>query len=190
MSMKEAFDTFFEKNNNSWRKKWGTFPTVSKSEKYADCPLIISTIEEENELEWKPKLQTEPIEFKHLEEELGFSINPQIKEYLSTYWFLPLCGSTDTVGQLVLDEVLPKSQHKLSEDVKFLFNKKELHYMSEGEYFLIGGFCCIEGNDSYLVHVDNDTGEVFAVQNFDKVSIKIADSIEDLLMNMKGEWDF
>ncbi|MBQ7046986.1 MAG: SecY-interacting protein Syd [Oscillospiraceae bacterium] len=188
MSMKEAFETFFEKNNNSWKNQWGTLPTVSKCEKYANCPLITSTVNGENELEWQPKLQTEPIDFKPLEEELGFSINPQIKEYLSTYWFLPLEGSTDIVNQLVLEEVLPKPQHKFLEDVKFSFNKKELHYISDGEYFLIGGFCCIEEDDSYLVHVDNDTGEVFAVQNFDKVSIKIADSIEELLLNMKGIW--
>ena len=164
-------------------------PTIPNCEKYANCPLTISTVNGEKDLEWQPKLQTEPIDFKPLEEELGFSINPQIKEYLSTYWFLPLEGSTDTVEQLVLDEVLPKPQQKFLEDVKFFFNKKELHYMSEGEYFLIGGFCMIERDDSYLVHVDNDTGEVFAVQNFDKVSIKIADSIEDLLKKMKGEWD-
>lgn len=189
MSMKEALDTFFEKNNNSWKRQWGTLPTIPNCEKYANCPLTISTVNGEKDLEWQPKLQTEPIDFKPLEEELGFSINPQIKEYLSTYWFLPLEGSTDTVEQLVLDEVLPKPQQKFLEDVKFFFNKKELHYMSEGEYFLIGGFCMIERDDSYLVHVDNDTGEVFAVQNFDKVSIKIADSIEDLLKKMKGEWD-
>lgn len=42
-----------------------------------------------DELEWQLKLQTEPIDFKAIEEELGFSVNPQIKEYLSTYWFLP-----------------------------------------------------------------------------------------------------
>lgn len=74
-------------------------------------------------------------------------------------------------------------------DVKFFFDKKEFHYLNCGNYFLIGGFCCIEGNDSYLVHVNNDTGEVFAVQNFDKISIKIADSIEELLRKMKGIWD-
>ena len=61
--------------------------------------------------------------------------------------------------------------------------------MVHGNYFLIGSFCCIERDDSYLVHVDNDTGEVFAVQNFDKVSIKIADSIENLLKEMRGKWE-
>ena len=76
-----------------------------------------------DELEWQLKLQTEPIDFKAIEEELGFSVNPQIKEYLSTYWFLPFEGSTDTVDQLVLEEVLPKPQQKLLKDVKFFLPK-------------------------------------------------------------------
>ena len=190
MSMKEAFDTFFEKSNNSWKRQWGTLPTVPNCEKFANCPLITSTVNEKKDLEWQPKLQTEPIDFKPIEKSLGFEINDQIKEYLSTYWFLSLEGRTGMVEQLVLDEVLPKSQQRFLEDVEFFFNKKELHYLEHGNYFLIGGFCSIDGDDSYLIHVNNDTGEVTAVQNFDKVSIKIADSIEDLLMNMKGKWDF
>ena len=40
-----------------------------------------------------------------------------------------------------------------------------------------------------MVHINNDTGEVFADQNFDKISIKIANSIEELLGEMKGVWD-
>lgn len=46
----------------------------------------------------------------------------------------------------------------------------------------------IDGNDSYLVQVNNDTGEVTAVDVKDKISIKLADSIEELLKNMKGKW--
>ena len=46
----------------------------------------------------------------------------------------------------------------------------------------------IDSVDSYLVQVNNDTGEVTAVEVMDKKSIKLADSIEDLLYNMKGIW--
>ena len=46
----------------------------------------------------------------------------------------------------------------------------------------------INGNDSYLVQVNNDTGEVTAVDVMEKISVKLADSIEELLINMKGIW--
>lgn len=68
------------------------------------------------------------------------------------------------------------------------FNRTGAHYLSDHNYFLLGTYCKIDGVDSYLVQVNNDTGEVTAVEVMDKRSIKLADSIEDLLYNMKGIW--
>ena len=76
----------------------------------------------------------------------------------------------------------------LNELIKSAFDNEETHYMSDHKYFLIGTYCMIDGNDSYLVQVNNDTGEVTAVDVKDKISIKLADSIEELLKNMKGKW--
>ena len=168
MSMREAFDIFFENNNKSWRRTWGTLPRVPRCDKYRQSSLIVAENDKFDELEWLPKLQ---------------------ENFLSTYWFMPLEGKTDKIDHLVLHELLPQSQYELLKITKCYFNKKEYHYRNDGNYFLIGDFCCIDGNDSYMVHINNDTGEVFAVQNFDKISIKIANSIEELLGEMKGVWD-
>jgi hypothetical protein len=184
--MKEAFDVFFEKMSDSWQQVWRTGPKVPFTEQTKNCGLYVSEPDKDGYAEWQPKLQTEPVDFETIEKELGFKINLQIKEFLSTYWFMPLEGKTNTVNHLVLNELLP--QCDLMQEVKHLFSKKEFHYLNKGEYFLIGGFCSINGNDSYMVHVNNDTGEVTAVQCFDKISIKIADSIKDLLVKMKGIW--
>ena len=64
----------------------------------------------------------------------------------------------------------------------------ETHYIRNKVFFLIGTYCNIDGIDSYLVHVNNETCEVTAVEVGDRHSVKLADSIEDLLMNMKGIW--
>ena len=189
MSMREAFDIFFENNNKSWRRAWGTLPRVPRCDKYRQSSLIVAENDKFDELEWLPKLQEKRIDFNSLEEDLEFRIHPQIKDFLSTYWFMPLEGKTDKIDHLVLHELLPQSQYELLKITKCYFNKKEYHYRNDGNYFLIGDFCCIDGNDSYMVHINNDTGEVFAVQNFDKISIKIANSIEELLGEMKGVWD-
>jgi hypothetical protein len=53
---------------------------------------------------------------------------------------------------------------------------------------MIASYCCINGNDSYLVQVNNRTGEITAVEVQDEISVKIADNIIDLLTNLKGEW--
>lgn len=60
----------------------------------------------------------------------------------------------------------------------------------KGAMYLIptAGYCIIDGVDSYLVQVNNETGEVTAVEVMDKRSIHLANSIEELLCNMKGIW--
>ena len=68
------------------------------------------------------------------------------------------------------------------------FNHCGAHYLKDHKYFLIGTFCNVCGIDDYLVHVNNDTCEVNAVHVGDKKSIKLADSIEELLLKMKGKW--
>lgn len=68
------------------------------------------------------------------------------------------------------------------------FNCIEAHYLTDNNYFLLGTYCTIDGVDSYLVQVNNDTGEVTAVEVMDKRSVHLADSIEELLCNMKGIW--
>ncbi|MBP1566917.1 MAG: SecY-interacting protein Syd [Oscillospiraceae bacterium] len=53
---------------------------------------------------------------------------------------------------------------------------------------MIGTYCKVDEVDSYLVHANNETGEVTAVHVSNRCSIKLADSIEELLMTMKGIW--
>ena len=108
MNVKEALETFFENNTQSWKRVWGTAPRIPINEKYLNSGLIIEgSINKENEGEWLPKLQTSTIDFSAIELKLGFNINPQLKDFLSTYWFMPLEGKTTKVDHIVLNEVLP-----------------------------------------------------------------------------------
>ena len=100
MSMREAFDIFFENNNKSWRRTWGTLPRVPRCDKNRQSSLIVAENDKFDELEWLPKLQEKRIDFNSLEEDLEFRIHPQIKDFLSTYWFMPLEGKTDKIDHL------------------------------------------------------------------------------------------
>lgn len=188
MSVKKALETFFENNNHSWNRVWGTAPRIPINEKYLNSGLIIEgSINNEHEGEWMPKLQTTPIDFSSIELKLGFRINPQLKEFLSTYWFMPLEGKTTKVDHIVLNEVLPNID--LVQNIYNYFNMNDYHYLNEGQFYMIGGFCCINCDDSYLVNFNNQNGQITAVHNFDKKSIVIAESISELLSNMRGIWD-
>ncbi len=191
MSMKEAFETFFEEMTQNNIKKKGVPPKAPcNEEKYPTGLFLLQTLDDEGYAQWKPRLQEKPVSFDTVEKELGFSIHPQIKDFLSTYWFLALDGRIQTSSEKVilrLNGLTPYSD--IDERIISGFDNEQTHYLSDHKYFLIGTYCVINGNDSYLVQVNNDTCEVTAVDVMDRRSVKLADSIEDMLMNMKGKWN-
>lgn len=185
--MKAAFDIFFNKMNESWKREWNTYPRITFSEKKDKCGLFISNEVKDGYAEWQPKLQTEKVDFDKIEEILGFEIHTDIKKYVSTYCFFRLNSSLENDIHFQLKDILPNCD--MEKEILDRFKKERFHYKEDGEYFLLGECCCIEGDDSYSLQVNNTTGEVMAVQALDEEEIKIANSIEDLLLNMKGEWD-
>ena len=190
MSMKEAFETFFEKMTQNNIKKKGVPPKAPCNEdRFPTGLFLLDTLDENGYAQWKPKLQEKAVSFTSIEMELEFSIHPQIKEFLSIYWFLALDGIIQTSsGEAELRLTGLTQYSDLDKRIKSSFNNEETHYLHDHKYFLIGTFCSIGGDDSFLVHVNNDTGEVTAVEVMDKISVKLADSIEELLLNMKGIW--
>lgn len=190
MGMKEAFDVFFGKMTQNYIDVFGTLPQVPFQEELCKTGLILTeTKDNEGYVQWKPIIQTEKRSFDELEKYFGFEINEQIKDFLSTYWFLPLNGKIENgqgVVLLKLNGITPCIDFESY--VKYNFNRNGAHYLNDNNYFLIGTYCKISGDDSYLVQVNNETGEVTAVEVMDKQSIKLSDSISELLLNMKGVW--
>ncbi len=190
MSMKEAFDAFFEEMTQNYIREWGEPPQAPCNEKRRPTGLfLLETLNDEGYAQWKPRLQENTFAFEKIEETLGFSINSRIKEYFSTYYFLPLEAKVMIENHKVSFTLTGITPYTSIENVILQnFNRTGAHYLSDHNYFLLGTYCKIDGVDSYLVQVNNDTGEVTAVEVMDKRSIKLADSIEDLLYNMKGIW--
>ena len=190
MSMKEAFETFFAEMDRNSLKRTGKLPRIPYSSKYSSKELLLlDTLDNNGYAVWRPRLQDEPVNFEKIESEIGFSIHPQIKEYLTTYWFRKLEGRIKrSEGDVIfkLDGIIPGTL--FDELIRCRFNSEETHYLKDHKYFLIGTYCAINGVDAFLVQVNNDTCEVTAVDMGSHSSVKLADSIEDLLMNMKGKW--
>ena len=187
MGMKEAFETFFEEMDRNSLVVVGELPTIPYVEG-ANELLLMETLKD-GYVVWRPKLQENKFSFESVERELGFKIHPQIKQYYNTYYFRSLQARIMSDEGLVifyLDGILPGVD--LAKMVKGNISDGETHYIRNKVFFKIGTYCKIDGVDSYLVHVNNETCEVTAVEVGDRHSVKLADSIEDLLMNMKGIW--
>lgn len=186
MSMKEAFDTFFEEMDRNSMKVRGKLPAVPLKE---GALILPETCDDEGYSVWRPQLQTEPVSFENIEKELDFKIHPQLKEYLTTYWFRRLFSRNEIEGHTVyfgLNDLLPGTDVDMW--IRRMKSSDETHYLRDHVYFLLATYCKVDKADSYLVEFNNDTGEVTAVDVGAHISIKLADSIEDLLKTMKGQW--
>lgn len=182
MSVKEAFGIYFEKAANAvifLRKK----PYI---EKLSHTQLYLpETLDNEGYAEWKPVFQDKPADFAAAESALGFRVSEQIREYLSTYWFLPLDGHFSSefgIIGLSLDMLVPDTD--IAELFAVNFNFEDTNYIKEHNWLKIG-VCSIDGDDGWLVMADNDTDEVLAVQPLDRKTVHLADSIEELLIKME-----
>ena len=189
MSMKEAFDAFFAEMDNNSMKKFGELPSIPYIEGIVSKDLLVLDTLKNGYVVWRPELQKEHPSFDNVEKELGFIIHPQIKEYLTTYWFRRLeakINVSDEDINFALDGMLPGKE--IDDRVRGRLCTSDEHYLSNTN-FLLGTYCRVRDNDGYLVCVNNETCEVSAVDVGNQVSIKLANNIEELLFNMKGIWN-
>jgi len=190
MGMKEAFETFFEEMDRNSLAFLGELPRIPYFEgRTSPELLLLDTLDNDGYAVWRPELQEKKFSFEGVEEELGFKIHPQIKEFYNTYYFRRLeARIMSNEGEVFfsLNENLPGMD--MAKILKGSVSDSETHYIRNKVFFLIGTYCNIDGIDSYLVHVNNETCEVSAVEVGDRHSVKLADSLEDFLMNMKGNW--
>ncbi len=189
MSMKEAFDTFFAEMDDNSMKKLGKLPSIPYIEGKVSKDLLVLDTLKNGYVVWRPELQKEHPSFDNVEKELGFKIHPQIKEYLTTYWFRRLEAKINVSGKNInfaLDGMLPGRE--IDDRVMGRLCTREEHYLSNPKFFLLATYCRVDDDDHYLVCVNNDTCEVTAVDVGAHISIKLANNIEELLCNMKGIW--
>lgn len=152
-------------------EKYGAPPHKPVIDKFRDSGFyVLDTIEKHTKVgnkgyaDWKPMLQSTPVDFDTIEMEIGVSLHPQIKSFLSTYWFLALRGDING-ADIGIDAITPDID--FFQYIRYRFNNNDFHYINDLNYIMIGsaeiGFV-----DSYLLEVNNDTGEVFAVEVMEK----------------------
>ncbi len=186
--VKEAMEYFLIKHNIGYLYKWRTFPHSSIRKDMVDCGLVIAGPDRDGYYQWKPQEQTIPIDFTGIEAKLGFSIHKDIKALVSSYFYFMLGGDMDEKNFNIYP-LLPTAN--IEKYVLDGFEKEsyagDYDFILKGQFFQLGG-ACIGGDDSYILEVNNETGEVLAVEYMDKRHEKFADSLYDLFMNSKPIW--
>lgn len=187
-NVKEAMEYFLTKNNIGYLYQWQTFPKCPIRKNMVDCGLVISEPDREGYYQWQAKEQTDGVDFSAIECKLGFSLHKDIKELVSSYFYFMLEGEIEGKS-FHINGLLPTSN--IEKYVTNGFEKEnyagDYDYILAGHFFHLGG-ACIDGDDSFVLEVNNDNGEILAVEYMDKKHIKFADSLYDLFMNSTPIW--
>jgi hypothetical protein len=175
MSVEQAFATYFNLLIKAW-DALGSLPQMVLNEE-ADPRLHVDGPDEDEVVLWKPwslDLQDRP-DVTQVETQLGTTLHPSVRSYLSTYLFYAL-GGTYRGTDLQLDPVL---RTDLSDFVKRFLLYADAHG-GNLDYIPIG----VEARRSLLVVVDNASGGVyledFERAHFEKLSESLADLIREL----------
>ncbi len=186
--VREAMEYFLIRNNIGYLYQWQTFPKCPLRKEMADCGLVISKPDRDGYYQWKPLKQTQPVDFQGIEAGLGFPLHKDIKELVSSYFYFMLEGD---IGEKSFHIYGLPPAADIGKYVAHGFEKEnyagDYTFITDGHFFLIGGVC-IDGDDSFALEVNNDNGEVLAVEYMDKKHIKIADSLYELFMKSTPVW--
>lgn len=186
--VKEAMEYFLIKHNIGYLYKYRTFPHSSIRKDMVDCGLVIAGPDRDGYYQWKPQKQTTSIDFASIEFKLGFSIHKDIKEFVSSYFYFMLGGDMNEKN-FDIYPLLPTAS--IEKYVMDGFEKEsyagDYDFILKGQFFRLGG-ACIGGDDSYILEINNETGEVLAVEYMDKRHEKFADSLYHLFMDATPIW--
>lgn len=184
----EAMEYFFAKNNIGYLYKWQSYPKCPLRKELSECELVISEPDREGYYQWKPKKRSSLVDIAKIESALGFTLHKDIKELVSHYLYFMLEGNISDKSFFIYG-LLPTAD--IEQYVIDAFEKESYaggySYITEGHFFKLGG-ACIDGDDSFTLELNNENGEILAVEYMDKKHYKFADSLCDLFMNSKPIW--
>lgn len=177
--MKEAFDNYFKKLNRVWNELMNSGPMVSYS-KDINKDLIISSPDEDGDVEWKPVLQ-QSYDFSSITKALGFDLCDELKAFYNTYYFFTLGGELDGKS-LYFDSVGAKEPLETT-----IINAYEngQYYYPNSQSFVIG-MACINENDNYILFFDNEDGKLFCYENETNSKVQVSYSLEETISLMEA----
>jgi len=176
--MKEMTE-FFVRYEEEFFKKFNKYPSIPYSERW-NKNLFVGEPNASNWIRWQPIAQDKAVDWKQLENNIGFELRNELKDYFSSYYFFRI---ETTIGNIMIDLRKISSFEEATKNVLLWSNNAKMAFPER--HCIEIGTATIEGDDGYYIFVDNDTGKVFC-QEFDTMNkVEIADSINNLFEKMK-----
>jgi hypothetical protein len=179
--MKEQMKNYFEQLINVWKGFNNSLPKVPWN---VDAkPLIYEgEIDEDEYICWKPVEKDIVHDLKNIESDVQTTLHESLKKYFNSYWFAELAGFYKSYN-IILEPVIPGIE--LQSFWIQLKGYKEAHGGS-----LVNIPIGIEGRNSLLIVVDNINGKV-KIEDYETGKFEeIADSLENLISDLKMKEGF
>lgn len=182
MSMKEALANCFERKIKFWREEMGSNPKFPcEQEEMGNGLFVDGTIDDEGYAEWMPRVQNEKINFEEVEQKLGFSLNSKLKDYFCGYWFMELIGRYSNTT--IYFHSIPYNANiskKILESHIIPEVLEKLGFESSRQLFEIGT-AEIDGNDEYVVCIDNERDRVIYIYYPESIVIDSEKSLDTII---------
>ncbi|MFS0858730.1 MULTISPECIES: SecY-interacting protein Syd [Paenibacillus] len=139
--------------------------------------MYVGVPDEEESIQWRPRLKTTKEDFTLIERELGMKLHSSIKEYFDSFWFLNLQGFYGP-NRITLEEVTP------NKDIgAFFINQKnfEVSAQRKFDYILIG---YISPDDQGLL-LDNRTGGIVREDYETNERLPVSSSLSELIDSLR-----
>ncbi|WBW96123.1 SecY-interacting protein Syd [Oceanirhabdus sp. W0125-5] len=174
--MKKEMKKYFNQLIEAWQGFNNSYPKVPWNDAVTSI-IYEGEVDEDEYIGWKPIEKNVVHDFLDIENVLGVTFHESIKDYFNSYWFAELAGFYKSYN-IILEPVLPGIE--LNNFLTQLIGYKEVH---EGKLDNIP--LGVEGRNSFLVVIDNNTG-IVKLEDFETGRYEvISDSIEQLIFDIK-----
>ncbi len=182
MSIKENLEKCFDRKVRFWMEAFNSNPKAPYIPEIDKNNIFIEgTVDDEGYAQWLPIMQTREIDFVSLENKLGFKLHEQMKEYLSSYWFLEL------IGRMANDITIYFNKVSGMDDIySVLFSELNTDAfvvtggITSGHKLILIGIATIKGDDSNEIYFDNETAEMIFI-NSDNNILNSGWTLEEML---------
>ena len=181
MSVKEHLEMCFDKKLRFWKETFNSNPKIPYIAEIDNNIFIEGTVDDEGYAQWLPIMQTRAIDFVSFENKLGFKLHEQMKEYLSSHWFLEL------IGRMANDITIYFNKVSDMDDIySLLFSELNADTylitrgITSGRKLLLIGMATIKGDDSNAIYFDNETAEMIFI-NSDNNILSSGWTLEEML---------
>lgn len=176
----QAFDHYFEKLVHLYEKKYASKPTLYYSDSLNKA-LMISEIDENEEVQWLPIQQTQLLNWREIEDQLGFSVCDELKAYYTTYFFFSLNGEFGE-ADLYFD---PISSHEGLKETILQHHSNGQDHFPHSQIFMIGA-ATIHFDDRFFIFYDNETSKTFCYEPESGQQILLAYSLAKVITAMEA----